>query len=270
MGDLWMDPGDADILALLATDLRHSYERLISTYWHRLKVFVLRQVGSPQDAEDIVQEAFVRAYYALEGYPAQRILALKVRPWLYKITWSVYCNYTERSKLQQSVPLDISEDSAFLELEADGHEQPEEAFENEERRRELIALVDTLPQRYREVVSLHYFEDLSYQEIAFIFNQPAGTVRVAVHRGIGMLRKALEAHNSSAPIRPANDAIASSSAQAGRTESAPIRPANDAIASSSAQAGRTESAPIRPANDATASSSAQAGRTEKVEISDGA
>ena len=48
-----MDPGDADILALLATDLRHSYERLISTYWHRLKVFVLRQVGSPQDAEDI-------------------------------------------------------------------------------------------------------------------------------------------------------------------------------------------------------------------------
>ena len=92
-----MDPGDSDILALLATDLRHSYEQLVSTYWHQLKVFVLRQAGSPrEDAEDIVQEAFVRAYYALERYPAQRILALKVRPWLYKITWSVYCNYTER------------------------------------------------------------------------------------------------------------------------------------------------------------------------------
>lgn len=197
-----MDPGDSDILALLATDLRHSYEQLVSTYWHQLKVFVLRQAGSPrEDAEDIVQEAFVRAYYALERYPAQRILALKVRPWLYKITWSVYCNYTERSKLPQSVPLDTSKDSAFLKLEDDGHEQPEEIFENEERRRELVALVDTLPQRYRQVVSLHYFEDLSYQEIADIFNQPVGTVRVSVHRGIGLLRKALEVYKSKVETR---------------------------------------------------------------------
>ena len=191
-----MDPGD-DILALLATDLRHSYEQLVSTYWHQLKVFVLRQAGGPEeDAEDIVQEAFVRAYYALERYPAERILALKIRPWLYKITWSVYCNYTERSKLPPSVPLDTSADSAFLELEDDSHAQPEEVFENEERRRELVALVDTLPQRYRQVVSLHYFEDLGYQEIADIFNQPAGTVRVSVHRGIGLLRKALEIYES--------------------------------------------------------------------------
>jgi RNA polymerase sigma-70 factor (ECF subfamily) len=200
MGELWMDPGDADILPLLATNLRQSYEWLVSTYCHRLKVFVLRLLGNPQDADDIVQEAFVRAYYALEGYPAQRILALKLRPWLYKITWNVYCNYLERSKLLPSVPLDTSEDSAFLDLEDDGHEQPEEAFANEERRRELIALVDTLPQRYRDVVSLHYFEDLSYQEIADIFNQPAGTVRVSVHRGIGLLRKTLEAYKSKVEI----------------------------------------------------------------------
>ena len=44
-----MDPGDSDILTLLATDLRHSYERLVSTYWYRLKVFVLSRTGSPQD-----------------------------------------------------------------------------------------------------------------------------------------------------------------------------------------------------------------------------
>ena len=195
-----MDSGDADIVALLATDLKHSYERLVLTYWHRLNVFVLRQMARPHDAEDIVQEAFVRAYYALEGYSEQRILALKVRPWLYKITWSVYCNYLDRLKLQPWVALDTSEDSALLELQDDGNEQPEEAFEDEERRRELIALVDTLPQRYREVVSLHYFEDLSYQEIADIFNQPAGTVRVAVHRGIGLLRKALVACKSRVEI----------------------------------------------------------------------
>jgi RNA polymerase sigma-70 factor, ECF subfamily len=195
-----MDAGDSQIVALLATDLKHSYERLVSTYWHRLKAFILRQAGSPQDAEDIVQEAFVRAYYALEVYSEQRILALKVRPWLYKITWSVYCNHMEHAKPRASIPLDISEDSIFLELQDDGHQQPEEVFESGERRRELIALVDTLPRRYREVVSLHYFEDLSYQEIADIFNQPAGTVRVSVHRGVRLLRKVLEASKSKVEI----------------------------------------------------------------------
>src|SRR5260370_14060932 len=149
MGELWMDSGDSDILALLATDLRHSYDLLVSTYWYRLKVFVLSRMGSPQDAEDIVQEAFVRAYYALERYPATRILELKVRPWLYKITWSVYCHFRERSKLPQLMPLDTSEDSAFLELEDEGHQHPEEAFENEHRSRELLALFDTLPRPYR-------------------------------------------------------------------------------------------------------------------------
>lgn len=191
-----MDQGDSDILILLAADLRHSYEQLVLAYWYRLNIFVLRLVGIRQDAEDIVQETFIRAYYALERYPAERILALKVRPWLYKIAWSVYCNYAERSKLPQSVPLDMSADSALLELEDDECEQPEEAFENEERKRELLLLVDTLPQRYREVVRLHYFEDLSYQEIADIFHQPAGTVRVSAHRGIGLLRKILEAYKS--------------------------------------------------------------------------
>ena len=148
-----------------------------------------------------MQEAFIRAYYALEVYPQQRILALKVRPWLYKITWSVYCNHMEHAKPRTAVPLDTSEDSVFLELQDAEHEQPEEALENGERRRELIALLDTLPQRYREVVRLHYLEDLSYQEIAGIFSQPAGTVRVSVHRGLRLLRKSLEASKSKVEIR---------------------------------------------------------------------
>jgi RNA polymerase sigma-70 factor, ECF subfamily len=188
-----MNAGDQDVLVLLATDLRQAYELLISIYWHQLKSFVLHRWKSPQDADDIVQEAFVRAYYALETYSTQRIMALKLRPWLYKITWNVYCTYAERAKLQQGVPLDLSEESALLELEDDQYQQPEEVFENKERRRELAALVEMLPQRYRQIVSLHYLEDLSYQEIADTFNQSTGTVRVSVHRALSLLRKTVEA-----------------------------------------------------------------------------
>ena len=139
----------------------------------------------------------MRAYYALESYSAQRIVALKLRPWLYKITWNVFCDYAERSQLQLSMPLDISDESDLLELEDDQCQQPEKAFEYEELRSELASLVDTLPERYRQVVSLHYLEDRSYQEIADTLSQSTGTVRVSVHRALGLLRKTIEAQSHS-------------------------------------------------------------------------
>ncbi len=55
-------------------------------YQHRLYAFALRQVGNAQDAEDIVQETFLRAHHALKDYSASRIRTLQLRQWLYKIT----------------------------------------------------------------------------------------------------------------------------------------------------------------------------------------
>jgi RNA polymerase sigma-70 factor, ECF subfamily len=186
-----MNPGDNDILGLLATDLESSYEQLMSMYWQQLKAFVLRRTGSLQDAEDIVQEAFIRAYVALERYTPQQIRTLKVRPWLYKITWSVYCNYVGRSKVPPAISLDALEEDSQQEIEDDQNEQPEVIFEHAERRYELEELVKTLPQHYREVISMHFFEELTQQEIADILSQPIVNVRVHLHRGLKRLQKLL-------------------------------------------------------------------------------
>lgn len=180
-----------DNLALSATNVECYYEQLVALYWHPLRAFVTRRVGNPQDAEDVVQEAFLRAYVALERYSVQQRKTLKARSWLYKITWNVYCNFTGRSKQPPSVSLDTSEESLLLEREDDRFEQPEAAFQHVEDRQELVGLVATLPQHYRDVVSLYYFEELSHQEIADVLNQPIGTVKVYVHRGIRLLRKNL-------------------------------------------------------------------------------
>lgn len=191
-----MDAEGEDLLALLAIDLDRYFERLVSMYWQQLRNFVFRQTNSLQDAEDIVQEAVVRAYLALERYSAQRIRNMKLRPWLYKITWNVYCNYSSRSKQPPYIPLDFTEDDPLLEREDDWHEQPEIVFENAERKRELATLVGTLPPRYREVVNLHYFEELNSQEIADILNVPVVTIRVYLHRGIQLLRKTVAVQES--------------------------------------------------------------------------
>ena len=188
-----MNQGQEDLLALLATDLDSYYEQLMVTYWHQLYTFVLRRVESKADAEDIVLTAFERAYYALKGFPVQRIQTLQIRPWLYKIAMSVYYKYASKSQLPASASLNaLEEESTMLEIVDDEQEQPEMVLENWERRHELEALVDTLPDSYREMVSLFYFDDLSHQEIANILNQRVGTVRVYVHRALRLLRKTLE------------------------------------------------------------------------------
>ena len=190
-----MAQSDEQLRQLLATDLDRYFEQLVLSYQHRLYAFALRQAGSPQDAEDIVQEAFIRAYYALGDYPTERTQALKLQPWLFKITLNVFYSRLRTARLQLA-PLDMSEESMHLDIENDWREQPDVALEDSERVHELEALVCTLPEQYREAINLYYFEDLSYREIAELLNQPVGTVKSSLHRGTRLLRKTLETQKS--------------------------------------------------------------------------
>ncbi len=186
-----MQQGSQNSGAYQVFSLAHYYEQLVLLYSRPLMAFATRLTGHVEDAEDIVQDALIRAWYALERYPAERIQALKVRPWLYKITWNTYCNHIGRAKAPAMLSLDASDDNAPPEPEEREEEQPDKLFETRERRQEVEALVATLPQRYREIITLHYLEELSQQEIAEMLNQPVGTVRVTLHRGIRLLRKTL-------------------------------------------------------------------------------
>ncbi|HYK84836.1 MAG TPA: RNA polymerase sigma factor [Ktedonobacteraceae bacterium] len=186
-----MAVSDGQLSMQLAADLNRYFSQLVLTYQHRLYAFALRQSGSLQDAEDIAQEAFIRAYYALGDYPPERIRLIKLQPWLYKITLNVFYERLRHARLQL-VPLDITEDSLHLDIEDDWREQPDVVLENREGIRELETLVHTLPAQYREAISLFYFEDLSYREIAELLNCPIGTVKSTLHRGTKLLRKTLE------------------------------------------------------------------------------
>ena len=181
---------EKDLPELLADDLDGHFKQLVSTYQHRLYGFALRQTGRPDDAEDIVQEAFIRAYYALTDYSQERIHMLRLQPWLYKITLNVLHVRMRKSGLQ-SVPLDMSEDSIALEVEGDWRDQPEVIVADSEFLRELESLVLTLPERYRAVVNLYYFEGHSYREIAELLAQPIGTVKSQLYRGTQLLRLAM-------------------------------------------------------------------------------
>jgi RNA polymerase sigma-70 factor (ECF subfamily) len=182
-----MEQNDDELLRLLAHDLYQHYGLVVAHFQFRLFTFARRLTGSFSDAEDIVQEAFVSAYVSLENYPPQRILSLKLRPWLYRVTLNVYTHYARGSRLY-AIPLNLSENSPLLNIEDNIEDSPESLCERQEQRQELENLVSSLPERYRVAVTCYFFECLNYQEIADLLDQPIGTVKSTVSRGVRLLR----------------------------------------------------------------------------------
>lgn len=175
---------DTELAASLAVDLDGTFERLVRAYQDGLYRFGFRLSGSSQDAEEIAQDAFVRAYHALLGYSPERIRSLAVRPWLYRIALNVFHNRVRVHRVR-TVPLEHDPGSP------DGHDGPERQALDRERRNEIGALLEALPLRYRVPVVLRHVEDLSYAEISESLDQPVGTVKANVHRGLRLLRDAM-------------------------------------------------------------------------------
>ncbi|HEY0754820.1 MAG TPA: RNA polymerase sigma factor [Ktedonobacteraceae bacterium] len=182
---------EVELAVLLASDLDRHFGQLVMLYEARLYAFMVRQTGHAQEAEDIVQEALMQAYFALARYTPQQRSAIALRPWLYKIMLNVFYGRLRKGQLF-AVALDLSEDGPHLTIEEDLNLRPEVILEKREAQRELEALLNQLPERYRIVLNLYYFADLGYQEIADLLNVPLGSIKSLLHRGIQRLRKALE------------------------------------------------------------------------------
>lgn len=174
---------DVELIAALRADVRSAFPSLVESYQDALYRFGLRLTGNTHDAEEIAQEAFVKAFRWLEAHPLREDFQLKA--WLYQIAVNVFRNRVRRAQL-----FTTHLDAAWGLAEADGVE-PARWAESVETRAELTALLARLPVRYREAVVLRHVEELTYPEMAAVLKRPEGTVKSDVHRGLGLLRAAL-------------------------------------------------------------------------------
>jgi RNA polymerase sigma-70 factor (ECF subfamily) len=184
---------DEQLVKCLAADLDASFDVLVLTYQTRLFGFALRLTGNPQDAEEIAQDAFVRAYRALQGYPCERVMLLALRPWLFRIALNVARNRARgrRLRLVRLAEQDGEPRDEAATLLANAHDGPEAAAERAALAAQLAALVAALPPRYRAAVVLRHVEGLSYREVADVLGQPIGSAKANVHRGVQLLRAAI-------------------------------------------------------------------------------
>jgi RNA polymerase sigma-70 factor (ECF subfamily) len=173
-------PDDAQLAARLATDLDGTFEALVRAHQDRLFTIALRTSGDRGDAEELVQDAFVRAYRALTVWPPARIRELRVKGWLTTILVNAGRN---RARVKR-VP------TTELAFEPAAEPAVDPLGRRDERDTWARLLADLSPAQRRAVV-LRHVDGMSYAEIAEVVGRPEGTVKAHVHRGLAALRTAL-------------------------------------------------------------------------------
>jgi RNA polymerase sigma-70 factor (ECF subfamily) len=175
---------DDDLPMLLAADLDAAFPCLVDRYTDLVYAVALRVVRDAADAEEVAQDCFLRAHRALESYPAERRLEMRVRPWLARIALNLARNRLRRGP-RGDLALDELPELRATAPTADG---PAAVVERRESGREWAALLATLPEAQRTAVALRHVDGLSYAEVALVLDRPVGTVKAHVHRGIRTLR----------------------------------------------------------------------------------
>lgn len=161
--------------------------RRYQNYVYRLCYLVMR---NEQDAEDMTQEAFMRACRALPRYEIREGISFEA--WLYRI--AVNCC---RSRLRRGWIQALPWPERASHMASEPELQPEHLVLENERRNELLEAIDSLGQKHRLVVILRYYLGLSNEEIAQALKLPSGTVRSRLHTAREHLRRLLEERKDS-------------------------------------------------------------------------
>ena len=166
------------------------FSRLIDNYKNMVYNLAYRMSNNSQEAEDISQEAFLRAYQSLARFNP----SYKFSTWLYQITLNIIRDKFKKKELKPAsldTPIE-KDDSEFYPQPADFTNNPEQIMAQKEDAQAIQQAINSLPLKYREVLVLRHLQDLSYIEIANILKLPQGTVKIRLYRAREQLKKILE------------------------------------------------------------------------------
>ena len=156
-------------------------------YEYKDKVYnqALRMLGSTQEAEEASQDTFLRIYKGLSGFRGDA----KLSSWIFRINANVCMS---KWKQKKSISSSI-EDEAVMQQISKQYSLPaaDTSYENAEFREKVQECISELPPEYSLVVTLYYFEDMSYDDIARIADIPVGTVGTYLHRAKTALKSIL-------------------------------------------------------------------------------
>ncbi len=171
--------------AVLGKD-QAAYAALMKRYKKAVYFMILKMIRDTDDAEDLTMEAFAKAFRNLERFKKEFTFST----WLFRIATNNTIDFIRKKKLKtMSLNNTLSDDNgnAVTMDVADKDDNPQDEFIKTQRIEMVRLFVDKRPAKYRTLVKLRYFDELSYEEIAQELDKPLGTVKAQLHRSRELL-----------------------------------------------------------------------------------
>jgi RNA polymerase sigma-70 factor (ECF subfamily) len=176
-----VDTGDLGLVQRVQRGDKTAFDLLVLKYQHKVIKLVTRYMRDPADAEDVAQEAFIKAYRALPQFRGDSAFYT----WLYRIAINTAKNAIvsrDRSPVDFDLDMQNIEESNSMQLRLADPETPESLLQTEEIRTTVNAAIEALPEDLRTAIVLRELEGLSYEDIAQAMECPVGTVRSRIFR----------------------------------------------------------------------------------------
>ena len=164
-----------------------AFGELMSRYEEKLKRYARKFLSRQEDIEDLVQDVFIKAYEHIQSFDTDQ----RFSPWIYRIAHNTFVNELKR---KSRFGFGVFDPDVVLPL-VPGKETADGETLRAELKEEVEAHLDSLPEKYREVMILFYFEELSYAEISDVLQIPVTTVGVRMNRARAKLSEAFNATN---------------------------------------------------------------------------
>jgi RNA polymerase sigma-70 factor, ECF subfamily len=190
-----MTSTDEELVARSLRGDQESFNQLILRWERPIYALAYRTIGREEDARDVCQETFLRAFRALPGFRGQA----KFSSWIYRIALNLCRDWARRERRTPTVQ--VPADTDVMEFAA--AREPSESIEDLVARRDLTRHVEhamsRLTDEQRTAIILKEYHELTFQEIADMLGCPLSTVKTRLYQGLTVLRRALEKEGASAP-----------------------------------------------------------------------
>ncbi len=168
-----------------------AFQKLMKKYHKSVFYMILKMVNNADDAEDLTQEAFAKAFSSLDKFDA----TFAFSTWLFRIATNNSIDFIRKKRIR-TISLDNSwendeGDSMSIDPK-DPDPNPGEEMLREQRKEYLAIAIEKLPAKYKLLVELRYFRELSYEEVAVELNLPLGTVKAQLFRARELLNEQLQ------------------------------------------------------------------------------
>ncbi len=178
---------DEELVARSKTGDMDSFNQLVKRWERPIFALVYRTLGREEDARDVTQETFLRAFRALSGFKGDA----KFSSWLYRIALNLCRDWMRKERRAPLVAVPEGVDVEQLAAERGPVETVEDLAARSELSREVARAMETLPAEQRQAIILKEYHGLTFQEIADLMKCPLSTVKTRVYQGLSTLRKQL-------------------------------------------------------------------------------